>query len=100
MVVSNFLFLDETKTALLLSMAEAVHICELALANMGQERAELSTPEAMFLEGDKIAHVLFKVKGGYLPNLDACGFRVVGDIGKDGADGETHFCYLADPKTG
>jgi ornithine cyclodeaminase len=99
-VVSDFLFLDETKTASLLSIAEAVRICELGLAEMGEGRGGLSTPQAMFLEGDKTAHVLFKVKGGYLPNLDACGFRVVGDVGEYGADGESHFCYLADPKTG
>jgi alanine dehydrogenase len=97
---SSFLFLDETKTASLLSMGEAVRICELALADMGQGNAALSTPQAMFLEGEKTAPVLFKVKGGYLPSLDACGFRVVGDIGEDGAGGESHFCYLADPKTG
>ena len=97
---SSFLFLDETQTASLLSIGEAVRICELALADMGQGSAGLSTPQAMFLEGDKTAPVLFKVKGGYLPSLDACGFRVVGDIGEDGAGGESHFCYLADPRTG
>ena len=85
---SSFLFLDEMTTASLLSMGEAVRICELALADMGQGSTGLSTPQAMFLEGDKTAPVLFKVKGGYLPSLDACGFRVVGDIGEDGVGGE------------
>ena len=96
---STFLFLDETKTASLLSMAEAVRVCDLALAEMGRASAALSTPQAMFLEGDKTAPVLFKVKGGFLPSLDACGFRVVGDIGEDGAGGESHYCYLVDPQT-
>lgn len=96
----GFLFLDEAKTASLLAMGEAVRICELALADMGRGTARLSKPEAMFLEGDKTASVLFKAKGGYLPSLDACGFRVVGDVGEAGAGGERHFCYLADPRTG
>jgi alanine dehydrogenase len=96
----GFLFLDEAKTASLLAMSEAVRICELALADMGRGTARLSKPEAMFLVGDKTASVLFKAKGGYLPSLDACGFRVVGDVGEGGAGGECHFCYLADPRTG
>ena len=100
MLDNTFLFLDETKTASLLSMGEAVRICELALADMGRRNARLSKPEAMFLEGAKAGPVLFKVKGGFVPSLDACGFRVVGDVGEDGAGGESHFCYLADPQTG
>ena len=100
MADSSFLFLEETTTASLLSMGEAVRICKLALADMGRGNAVLSTPPSMFLESDKAAPVLFKVKGGYLPSLDVCGFRVVADVGRDGAEGESHFCYLADPQTG
>ena len=96
----RFLFLDEPQTETLLSMVEVVRICEAALTEMGRKVATLSVPQAMFLEGDKTAPTLFKVKGGYMPSLDACGFRVVGDVGVDGAAGEYHFCYLLDPQTG
>jgi ornithine cyclodeaminase/alanine dehydrogenase-like protein (mu-crystallin family) len=96
----RFLFLDEPQTETLLSMVEVVRICEAALTEMGRKVATLSVPQAMFLEGDKTAPTLFKVKGGYMPSLDACGFRVVGDVGVDGAAGESHFCYLLDPQTG
>src|SRR5262245_56395860 len=81
-------------------MPEVLRICELALGDMGRGSAGLSTPQAMFLEGDKTAPVVFKAKGGYLPLLDACGFRVVSDVGEDGAKGESHFCYLLNPHTG
>lgn len=95
----DFVFLDESKTATLLSMTEVVRTCEQALVEMGQGGAVLSDPPAMFLEGSKTAPVAFKVKGGHLRSLNACGFRVVGDVGEDGAMGESHFCYLVDPKT-
>jgi ornithine cyclodeaminase/alanine dehydrogenase-like protein (mu-crystallin family) len=98
-VNDSFVFLDESKTAALLSMAEVVRTCELALAEMGAGGALLSVPPAMLLEGGQAPPVVFKVKGGHLRSLDACGFRVVGDVGQDGAMGESHFCYLLDPKT-
>ena len=96
----RFLFLDESDTATLLSMGEVVRTCEAALAEMGRKVATLSVPQAMFLEGDKTAPTLFKAKGGYMPSLDACGFRVVGDVGVNGAAGKSHFCYLLDPQSG
>jgi ornithine cyclodeaminase/alanine dehydrogenase-like protein (mu-crystallin family) len=80
-------------------MEEVVRTCEQALAEMGQGGAVLSVPPAMFLEGDKAPPVVFKVKGGHLRSLNACGFRVVGDVGEGGALGEAHFCYLVDPET-
>jgi ornithine cyclodeaminase/alanine dehydrogenase-like protein (mu-crystallin family) len=69
------------------------------LADLGRGEAKLSSPASMFLEGDPAAPTMFKAKAGYFPRLDACGFRVVGDVGPDGALGEAHFCYLVDPKT-
>jgi ornithine cyclodeaminase len=96
----DFVFLAESKTATLLSIAEVVRTCEQALAEIGNGGALLSVPPAMFLEGNEAPPVMFKVKGGHLKSLDACGFRVVGDIGEDGAIGESHFCYLVDPETG
>jgi ornithine cyclodeaminase/alanine dehydrogenase-like protein (mu-crystallin family) len=96
----RFLFLDETDTAALLSMGEVVRTCEAALVELGCKVATLSMPQSLFLEGEKTAPTLFKVKGGYMPSLDACGFRVVGDVGVDGAAGESHFCYLLDPRSG
>jgi ornithine cyclodeaminase/alanine dehydrogenase-like protein (mu-crystallin family) len=94
-----FLFLDEQATASLLTMQEVVEICEAVLLDQGSERALLSQPAAMFLAGDRDKPTQFKVKGGYLPGLDACGFRVVGDVGVDGQLGECHYCLLLDPCT-
>jgi len=94
-----FLFLDEQTTASLLSMAEVVETCEAVLLDQGAESARLSQPAAMFLAGDQDKPTQFKVKGGYLPGLDSCGFRIVGDIGPDGQLGERHYCLLLDPAT-
>jgi ornithine cyclodeaminase len=80
-------------------MAEVVRSCEQALAEVSRGGAVLSVPPAMFLESNKAPPVVFKVKGGHLHSLNACGFRVVGDIGEGGALGESHFCYLVDPET-
>ena len=97
--MSDFLFLDESKTASLINMKEAVATCEAVLREQGEGLAVLSDPSAMFLDGDKAAPVKFKVKGGALTGLDVCGFRVVGDIGQDGILGEHHYCLLLDPVT-
>jgi ornithine cyclodeaminase/alanine dehydrogenase-like protein (mu-crystallin family) len=94
-----FLFLDEQATASLLSMKEVVETCEAVLLDQGAERARLSEPAAMFLTGDPDQPTRFKVKGGYLPGLDSCGFRIVGDVGPDGEFGECHYCLLLDPST-
>jgi ornithine cyclodeaminase len=80
-------------------MTDVMQTCEQALTEMGQSGAVLSVPPAMFLDGGKAPPVVFKVKGGHLRSLNACGFRVVGDVGEDGALGESHFCYLVDPVT-
>jgi ornithine cyclodeaminase/alanine dehydrogenase-like protein (mu-crystallin family) len=94
-----FVFLDEQATASLLTMQEVVDTCEAVLLDQGSERAHLSEPAAMFLIGDPDKPTKFKAKGGYLPGLDACGFRVVGDVGMDGQFGECHYCLLLDPST-
>src|SRR5687768_10535320 len=96
----RFLFLDETDTAAPLSLGQLLRTCEAARAELGRTVATLSTPPAIVLEGDKTAPTLFKLKGGYMPSRDACCFRVVGDVGVDGAEGESHFCYLLDPRSG
>jgi ornithine cyclodeaminase len=80
-------------------MPEVVETCEAVLLDQGLERARLSEPAAMFLMGDPDKPTKFKVKGGYLPGLDSCGFRVVGDVGVDGVLGECHYCLLLDPST-
>ena len=92
-----FVFLNEVQTMSCLSMPEVVAACEGVLLDQGHQRARLSSPAAMFLEADQANPTRFKVKGGYLPGLDICGFRVVGDLGPDGALGERHFCLLARP---
>jgi ornithine cyclodeaminase/alanine dehydrogenase-like protein (mu-crystallin family) len=94
-----FRYLDEATTGGLLTMADAVAACEAVLTEMGRGNASLSTPPAMFLAGAPQIPTHFKVKGGYLPTLGACGFRVVGDVGEDGNEGEHHYCYLLDPLT-
>jgi ornithine cyclodeaminase len=94
-----FLFLDEQATSSLLTMREVVETCEAVLLDQGLGRARLSEPAAMFLAGDPDKPTHFKVKGGYLPGLDSCGFRVVGDLGPDGRFGECHYCLLLDPST-
>jgi ornithine cyclodeaminase/alanine dehydrogenase-like protein (mu-crystallin family) len=94
-----FRYLDEATTSGLMTMADAVAACEAVLAEMGRGLASLSQPPAMFLGGAPELPTHFKVKGGYLPTLGACGFRVVGDVGEDGREGEHHFCYLLDPRT-
>lgn len=95
----DFLFLDEQTTASMLTMQDVVETCEGVLGDLGRGEGRLSEPAAMFLEGDRDAPTLFKVKGGMLPTSGACGFRVVGDVGPDGAGSEHHFCYLVDPET-
>src|SRR6266576_849082 len=94
-----FLFLDEQATSSLLTMPEVVETCASVLLDQGSGRAILSEPAAMFLAGDRDKPTQFKVKGGYLPGLDSCGFRVVGDVGPDGLLGECHYCLLLDPAT-
>ena len=94
-----FTFLDEATTSTLVTMADVVAVCEAVLVELGLGAARLSEPAAMFLNGEMNIPTLFKVKGGYLPGSGACGFRVVGDVGDDGQDGEHHYCYLVDPVT-
>jgi alanine dehydrogenase len=94
-----FQYLDEATTSGLMTMADAVAACEAVLTEMGRGLASLSQPPAMFLGGAPELPTHFKVKGGYLPSLGACGFRVVGDVGEDGREGEHHYCYLLDPRT-
>ena len=95
-----FVFLNEEATASLLTIREVVEACEIALHDQGCGKARLSEPAAMFLTGNPTSPTHFKVKGGYLPGLDSCGFRVVGDIGEDAQFGEHHYCLLLDPSTG
>lgn len=94
-----FVFLTENQTAALISISEAVLACEAVLVEQGRGQASLSDPAAMFLSGDTSLPVKFKTKGGYLPGLEVCGFRIVGDLGRDGDLGEHHFCLLLDPLT-
>src|SRR5665647_1484446 len=97
--MQSFVFLDEHETAALLNMGEVVETCEAVLREQGTGQASLSDPAAMFLAADAATPTKFKVKGGYLAGLGACGFRVVGDLGHDGDLGEHHFCLLLDPVT-
>jgi alanine dehydrogenase len=97
--MQSFVFLDEHETAALLNMGEVVETCEAVLHEQGTGQASLSDPAAMFLAADAATPTKFKVKGGYLAGLGACGFRVVGDLGHDGGLGEHHFCLLLDPVT-
>jgi len=97
--VQPFIFLDEADTASLISIRDAVETCEAVLREQGAGQAFLSNPTAMFVEGDPAASVKFKIKGGALRGLDVCGLRIVGDIGKDGVNGEHHYCLLLDPVT-
>lgn len=90
---------DEAATARIVTMRDAVDVAETVLRDLGQGAARLSDPPATFLEGDAAAGTHFKVKGGIVPAMDACGFRIVGDVGRDGAGGEHHYCYLLDPRT-
>ncbi|MDB5651520.1 MAG: Ornithine cyclodeaminase, partial [Hyphomicrobiales bacterium] len=89
----------EHETAALLTMSEVVETCEAVLREQGLGQASLSDPAAMFLAADIATPTKFKVKGGYLAGLGACGFRVVGDLGHDGDLGENHYCLLLDPVT-
>jgi ornithine cyclodeaminase/alanine dehydrogenase-like protein (mu-crystallin family) len=98
--MQQFVFLDEQATAALLTMKDVVETCEAVLRDQGCGEAHLSDPAAMFLMGDPEQPTRFKVKGGYLPGLGSCGFRIVGDIGEDGQFGEQHYCLLLDPSTG
>ncbi len=94
-----FKYLDEDTTSRLMTMADAVAACSAVLVEMGRGGTVLSEPTAMFLKGAPETQTQFKVKGGYLRGLGACGFRVVGDVGDDGQAGEHHYCYLLDPVT-
>jgi alanine dehydrogenase len=98
-MMKTLTFLDEETTSQLMSMAEAVAVCESVLEEMGRGQARLAQPSAMFVKCAPEAPTLFKVKGGYLGGSGVCGFRIVGDIGEDGIGGENHFCYLVDPQT-
>lgn len=89
----------EDLTRELVTMTDALSACEAVLRDLDSGAAELSRPSAMFLEGDRGVPTMFKVKGGVVPSLDVCGFRVVGDAGEDGRIGEHHYCYLLDRRT-
>ena len=98
--MKDFVFLDETQTAKLLTMKEAVDVCDAVIKAQGLGQANLSEPAAMFLDADPSQPTKFKVKGGSLLSLDVSGFRIVGDVGPDGIIAEHHYCLLLDPVTG
>lgn len=97
--LSGFVLLDESRTRALVSMSDALEVCGAVMADLSEGRAVLSEPAAQFLKADAAAPTLFKVKGGHVPSLGACGFRIVGDVGPDGEIDEQHYCYLLDPRS-
>lgn len=96
---SNFAVIPESVTSDIVTMEDAVNVMREVYREFGTGAAVLSDPPAAFLQGNLEAETLFKVKGGYVPSLNACGFRVVGDVGPDGIRGEHHYCYLLDERT-
>lgn len=95
----SFIIVPESITAELVDMKEAIETMRVVYSDFGKGVAALSTPVAAFLKGDPQSQTLFKIKGGYVPALSACGYRVVGDVGPDGVNGEHHYCYLLDEHT-
>ncbi|MBJ3778522.1 NAD(P)-binding domain-containing protein [Acuticoccus mangrovi] len=91
--------ISEATTARLATMGDAVEACRIALSDLAGGVASLSNPAAMFLSGPQETDTHFKVKGGSVPTLRALGFRMIGDVGRDGAGGEHHWCYMLDPTT-
>jgi ornithine cyclodeaminase/alanine dehydrogenase-like protein (mu-crystallin family) len=96
---TSFRIVPERITASLVDMREAIETMRMVYSDFGRKSAVLSSPVAAFLKGDPVADTLFKIKGGYVPSLGACGYRVVGDVGLDGVNGEHHYCYLLDEHT-
>lgn len=95
----RFTILSEDITASLIDMREAIDAMRVVYSDFGSKSATLSTPVAMWVRGHPTPETLFKVKGGRVASLAACGFRVVGDVGPDGVNGEHHYCYLLDEMT-
>ncbi len=94
-------FINNEQVKKILNINESIDQIRKVYMAHGKGEAWLSKPSALSLEKGKGQKSFYKIKGGSVPSLKVCGFRLIGNyynLNHKEKQGYS-YCYLTDPKT-